>query len=168
MFSAMRAQQGGSRSRSELEGLRARLGDYMNRKGLRKTTQRQLIAETFFNGPDHITVDDLLARVRATDPRVGYATVYRTVKLLTECGVAAERDFGRGRSCYEVTGEAATEHHDHLICLDCGAIIEFHDARIERIQADVAAKLDFHIESHKHEIYGLCSRCASAAAQHRG
>jgi len=138
----------------------ARLDDYMSRKGLRSTSQRRIIAETFFESPKHVTIDELLAAVREREPRIGYATVYRTLKLFAECGIAAERNFGDGQTRYELSEEATDHHHDHLICNECGRIIEFHDDRIEQIQVRVAKELGFDISSHKHEIYGDCNRQA--------
>lgn len=136
-----------------------RLDKYMAKKGLRSTNQRRLIAKAFFDGPNHITIDELLARVRSEDPKVGYATVYRTLKLFTECGIAAERNFGGGPSRYELSDESTDHHHDHLICTECGTITEFHEERIERLQEQVAAEFGFQITSHKHEVYGLCKDC---------
>ena len=146
---------------AEVDELHDRLETYMSRKGLRSTSQRRVIAETFFNGPSHVTIEDLLARVRETDSRIGYATVYRTLKLFTECGIAAERNFGDGPSRYELSDESNNEHHDHLICEECGKITEWHDERIERIQSEVAKKLGFRIEHHSHEIYGTCVECVA-------
>lgn len=146
---------------AEVDELHDRLETYMSRKGLRSTSQRRVIAETFFNGPSHVTIEDLLARVRETDSRIGYATVYRTLKLFTECGIAAERNFGDGPSRYELSDESMNDHHDHLICEECGKITEWHDERIERIQSEVAKKLGFRIEHHSHEIYGTCAECAA-------
>ncbi len=137
----------------------ARLDAYMNEKGLRSTTQRRVIATTFFGGPSHVTIEELLARVRKSDSRIGYATVYRTLKLFTECGIAAERKFGSGPSRYELSDESNHEHHDHLICLGCGRIIEFHDERIEKLQAAIAGELGFRVARHRHEIYGECAPC---------
>ncbi len=142
--------------------LYARLEAYMAKKGLRSTAQRRVIAEAFFDGPHHITIEELLARVRQRDPHVGYATVYRTLKLFTECGLAQERDFGDGRTRYELSDESADHHHDHLICLVCSTVIEFHDDKIETLQAKVARRFGFRAERHKHEIYGTCSTCLAA------
>lgn len=144
--------------------LRARLQAYMEKKGLRSTSQRRLIVDTFLEGSSHITIDDLLAEVRGHDRGIGYATVYRTLKLLAECGVASERRFGDGLSRYELADDA-TAHHDHLICLSCGTIVEFEEPRIEVIQEEVAARHDFELTSHKHEMYGRCSSCRKQPAQ---
>ena len=148
---------GGTQEQSTtVEALHQRLDSYMAKKGLRSTAQRRTIADAFFSGPNHITIEDLLARVREDDPKIGYATVYRTLKLFTECGIAAERNFGDGPSRYELSDESTDEHHDPLICTECGKIIEFHDERIEKLQEQVAKEFGFTIETHKHEIYGLC------------
>jgi Fur family ferric uptake transcriptional regulator len=145
------------RAAADLEHFRALLQAYMVKKGLRSTDQRKLIVETFFDSDNHVSIEELLARVRTRDPRVGYATVYRTLKLLSECGVANERRFGDGLTRYELADDTA--HHDHLICVDCGDIVEFEEPKIEELQEAVAAQYGFSLRSHKHELYGTCSRC---------
>jgi Fur family ferric uptake transcriptional regulator len=142
---------------TELQHFRAMLQAYMAKKGLRSTDQRRLIVETFFLAENHVSIEELLAQVRAKDARVGYATVYRTLKLLTECGVANERRFGDGLTRYELADD--TTHHDHLICLECGDIVEFEEPRVEALQEKVARKYGFELRSHKHELYGVCPRC---------
>jgi Fur family transcriptional regulator, ferric uptake regulator len=138
--------------------LRQRLASYMAKKGLRSTAQRRLIVDTFFEGSAHMTIEDLLTEVRARDRGIGYATVYRTLKLLAECGVASERRFGDGLSRYELADEAST-HHDHLICISCGRIVEFEEPKIEVLQDAVAERHGFTVTSHKHELYGICPEC---------
>lgn len=145
-------------SKASLDKLRSRLQTYMAKKGLRSTSQRRLIIDIFFERAPHMTIEDLLAEVRTRDKGIGYATVYRTLKLLAECGVASERRFGDGLSRYELADEATT-HHDHLICLSCGKIIEFEEPRIEELQEEIASRYGFEIASHKHEMYGTCSDC---------
>jgi len=140
-----------------LEHFRAMLQAYMVKKGLRSTDQRRLIVETFFHSENHVSIEELLAQVRSRDPRVGYATVYRTLKLLAECGVANERRFGDGLTRYELADDAT--HHDHLICVDCGDIVEFEEPRIEELQEKVAFHYGFALRSHKHELYGVCPAC---------
>jgi Fur family ferric uptake transcriptional regulator len=135
------------------------LSAYMSKKGLRSTDQRRLIVETFFSSDNHVSIEELLAQVRAKEPRVGYATVYRTLRLLTECGVANERRFGDGPTRYELADDVT--HHDHLICVGCGDITEFEEPRIEDLQERVARKYGFALRSHKHELYGVCPRCQS-------
>jgi Fur family ferric uptake transcriptional regulator len=152
------------RASADLEHFRALLQAYMVKKGLRSTDQRKLIVETFFDSENHVSIEELLARVRARDPRVGYATVYRTLKLLSECGVANERRFGDGLTRYELADDTA--HHDHLICVDCGEIVEFEEPRIEELQEAVAAQYGYVLRSHKHELYGTCPRCQARGENH--
>jgi Fur family ferric uptake transcriptional regulator len=137
------------------ESLRA----YVAKRGLKFTKQRELIADVFFNSaPGHLKVEDLLDRVRAVDPQVSLATVYRTMKLLTECGLAAPRQFGDGHTRYE-PNEGEEQHHDHLICRRCGLIVEFCNPHIEELQDLVAQERGFIVTDHKMELYGLCARC---------
>jgi Fur family ferric uptake transcriptional regulator len=141
----------------DAEQLRARLNDYMTKHGLRSTEQRRVVTEMFFTSTGHLSIEDLLDRVRVEEPRIGYATVYRTLKLLKECGLAFERHFGDGVSRYEVAW--ADEHHDHLICVECEKIIEFEDEAIEDLQHKVSAKQGFKLVRHKLELYGVCTDC---------
>ena len=148
-----------------LEHFRARLNEHMTKKGLRSTDQRRLIVETFFRSPNHVSIEELLADVRREDPKVGYATVYRTLKLLAECGVANERKFGDGLTRYELADESS--HHDHLICVECGSIVEFEEDRIEALQEDIATRYGYALRSHKHELYGTCPKCQAKANKRR-
>ena len=143
-----------------LEQYRKTLQAYMDTKGLRSTDQRRLIVETFFQAPNHVSIEELLAQVRALDPKVGYATVYRTLKLMAESGIAYEREFGDGLTRYELADGQA--HHDHLICDECGGITEFAEPEIEALQDKVAASYGFELRSHKHELYGICPNCRGA------
>jgi Fur family ferric uptake transcriptional regulator len=131
---------------------------YVAKKGLKYTRQRELIAEVFFGSKGHLRVEDLLDRARALDPQVSLATVYRTMKLLTECGLASARQFGDGHTRYEPS-DAQEHHHDHLICKRCGLIVEFCSPDIEELQETVAAEKGFIVTEHKMELYGLCARC---------
>jgi Fur family transcriptional regulator, ferric uptake regulator len=133
------------------------LDAFMAEKGLRSTKQREHIVEAFFAHPDHVSIEELLARVRERDPSIGYATVYRTLKLLAESGVANERKFGDGLTRYELAD--GDTHHDHLICVQCKRIVEFEEPRVEALQDEIAAKHGFLIRSHKHELYGVCPQC---------
>lgn len=147
----------GATAERDVEQLRARLNEYMNKHGLRSTEQRRLVTEMFFASSDHLSIEDLLEQVRLEEPKIGYATVYRTLKLLKDCGLAFERHFGDGVSRYEVAW--ADEHHDHMICLECEKIVEFEDEAIENLQHKVAARLGFKLVRHKLELYGLCGDC---------
>ena len=151
----------GATAEHDVEQLRARLNDYMAKHGLRSTEQRRLVTEMFFATTEHLSIEELLDRVRLEEPKIGYATVYRTLKLLKECGLAFERHFGDGVSRYEVAW--ADEHHDHLICVECEKIIEFEDDAIEDLQHNVAARLGFKLVRHKLELYGVCADCQTKA-----
>lgn len=155
--------EGGAPEGANLEHFRALLHDHMVKRGLRSTDQRRLIVETFFQAAHHISIEELLAEVRQKDSRVGYATVYRTLKLLTECGVAFERKFGDGLTRYELADESS--HHDHLICVECGKIIEFEEPKIEELQERIAARHGFILKTHKHEMYGTCADCQAKTAR---
>jgi Fur family transcriptional regulator, ferric uptake regulator len=124
---------------------------------LKSTAQRDDIAHVFFASNRHISVEELYNEVKRINPRIGYATVYRTMKLLTECGLAVERHFRDGEARYE--SQAEGHHHDHLICERCGKIVEFEEERIEALQAEVARRLGFQFTGHKMELYGLCREC---------
>lgn len=145
-------------SSENINRLKGQWGDYQRRHGLKTTNQRELIVDVFLRCSDHVSVEELLTRVRERSAKVGYATVYRTMKLLVEASLAAPRQFGDGQTRYEVSG-AETPHHDHLICVQCGLILEFEDDEIEALQDKVAQRLgSFHIVRHKLELYGLCPK----------
>lgn len=129
---------------------------YLIKNQLKTTRQRDLIAQKFFEADGHISIEELLNLSRADNPRIGYATVYRTLKLLTECGLAAHRRFGDGQTMYETAGD--TEHHDHLICVECGFVLEFQNDDIEREQERVARSFGFSLVRHRLELYGLCPK----------
>lgn len=135
---------------------REHLERYLREHGLRLTRQRRAILDVFLSSPQHLSVEELFNRVRRSEPGLGFATVYRTLKLLTRCGVAEERQFQGGRSRYE---PAAPEHHDHCICTQCGKILEFENPDIEALQEEAARRLGFHLTHHRMELYGLCAAC---------
>lgn len=133
------------------------LSRYLAGQGLRSTSQRDAILAVFIDAGQHLSAEELYALVRKAHPGIGYATVYRTLKLFAEAGLAQERRFEDGFTRYEHI--SSDEHHDHLICTKCGAIIEFENERIEALQEDVARKNHFQVLSHKLELYGLCAGC---------
>lgn len=141
----------------ELPDKDALLSKYMSEHGLKSTRQRSLIIELFFQTPGHLSVEELWGKVRQQDTKVSVATVYRTMKLLADCGLAHARNFGDGQTRYEPA--AGRHHHDHLICTRCGTIVEFENDRIEAMQDSVARKHGFKVTSHKMELYGLCRDC---------
>jgi Fur family ferric uptake transcriptional regulator len=140
--------------------LKERWRAYIQEQRLNTTAQREAIVEMFLRTRDHVSIDELLGKVRKRQPKVGYATVYRTLKLLVDSGLAVERQFGDGQARYEVVGD----HHDHLICVKCGLILEFEDDEIERLQERIASRLGgFTVLRHRHELYGMCPKAAGDA-----
>lgn len=131
----------------------------MSKQGLRSTEQRRVIVDTFVNAKSHLTIEELLALVKQRDPRIGYATVYRTLKMLAESGIANELHFGDNFARYELSN--GTAHHDHLICTLCGAIVEFEEPAIEELQRRIAERHGFVVDTHRHELYGTCAQCRS-------
>lgn len=133
--------------------------DCAQRKGLKSTNQRTLILKTFLGSSSHFSTEDLYLKLRKKHPKIGYATVHRALKLFAECGIAIELDFGDGQTRYEPL--RLGQHHDHLVCTECGAIIEFTEPRIEALQDEVATQHGFKIERHRHELYGICLKCTA-------
>jgi Fur family ferric uptake transcriptional regulator len=133
---------------------------YLRKKNLKLTQQRQVIARTFFHADDeHLTLSQLLLAAQEEKSSIGYATVYRTMKLMTESGVAVEHKFvDGGEALFEPNIEG--DHHDHIICVTCGQIIEFEDEVIEGRQDAIAAEKGFEVKRHRLEIYGECIRPA--------
>ncbi len=121
-------------------------------KGLRMTGQRRTIADVLDEATDHPDVEELYARASDRDPNISIATVYRTVKLFEEAGILERVDFGDGRARYE---DAERDHHDHLIDLNSGEVIEFCDPEIEALQERIAEKLGYRLKGHRMELYGV-------------
>jgi len=120
--------------------------------GLRMTGQRRVVAQVLQDSKDHPDVEELYARASKVDEGISLATVYRTVKLFEETGILERLEFGDGRSRYE---DAEREHHDHLIDINTGKVIEFVDPEIEALQEKIAAKLGYELRGHKLELYGV-------------
>ncbi len=128
------------------------LEDACAAKGIRMTEQRRIIARLLNDATDHPDVEELYRRASAIDAKISIATVYRTVKLFEDAGVITRHDFGAGRARYESIPE---EHHDHLIDLRSGEVIEFRDEEIERLQQAMAKRLGFRLVDHRLELYGV-------------
>ncbi len=120
--------------------------------GLRMTGQRRTIAAVLESADDHPDVEELHKRASAVDPRISLATVYRTVKLFEETGILEKHEFGDGRARYE---DAERDHHDHLIDINSGEVIEFVDEEIEALQEKIARKLGYELRGHRLELYGV-------------
>lgn len=135
------------------------LSKYLDEHKLKHTRQREAILEEFLEVQGHITSEELHARIRRRNPGIGFTTVYRTMKLLCEAGLAHERHFDDGVTRYEIR----SEHHDHLVCLRCGKIVEFECAMIETAQNEIADRYGFRLLRHRHELYGHCPECAKSS-----
>ena len=121
-------------------------------RGLRITEQRRVIARVLSESEDHPDVEQLHRRASAIDPKISIATVYRTVRLFEDAGILDRHDFGDGRSRYEATPEA---HHDHLIDVETGRVVEFVDPELEALQRQIAEKLGYRLVDHRMELYGV-------------
>jgi Fur family ferric uptake transcriptional regulator len=121
-------------------------------KGMRMTDQRRVVARVLSNATDHPDVEELYRRSAAVDPHISIATVYRTVRLFEEAGIIARHEFRDGRARYE---EAPQDHHDHLIDMKTGKVIEFMDEEIEALQAAIARRLGYRLIDHRLELYGV-------------
>ncbi len=126
-------------------------------KGLRRTRQRNTILDCFLSADKHITAEELFSLVQRHDPKIGFATVHRNLKLFCECGLADEIKIGKEKARYEQ--KIGNKHHDHLICLKCGLFIEVNDDKIEKLQDKLAESKRFTPVRHKLEIYGYCHSC---------
>lgn len=136
---------------------REALARYLEDHNLKHTKQRDQILEAFLEIKGHATSEQLYQHVRQLNASIGYTTVYRTMKLLCDAGLAQEHHFDDGVTRYEVEHE----HHDHLVCVRCGKIIEFECRMIESAQDKIAEQYDFRVLRHRHELYGHCADCRS-------
>ncbi len=130
----------------------SRIERLCEQKGLKLTEQRRVIARVLSEAEDHPDVDQLYRRATNIDPRISIATVYRTVRLFEEANILSRHDFGDGRARYE---EMPSEHHDHLIDVRSGKVIEFHDAGIEQLQEAIARRLGYRLVDHRLELFGV-------------
>lgn len=129
----------------------SRIEDLCIEKGMKMTGQRRVIAKVLSDSNDHPDVEEVYRRASEIDTKISIATVYRTLRLFEEAEILERHDFGDGRSRYE---EITDEHHDHLIDIQSGKVIEFHDEEIELLQEKIAAKYGFELVGHKLELYG--------------
>ncbi|MDR2820109.1 MAG: transcriptional repressor [Desulfovibrio sp.] len=136
--------------------------DFMTRKGLNITSQRRAIAAAFFDLSGHHSLDEFYQHIFSVDPGIGQTTVYRTLKLLCDAGLATEIHFSDGIARYEVA--KSNSHHDHIVCLYCGNVLEIFDQRIEKLQQEIAQSHDFTLSGHVHYLYGMCAECRAGGA----
>jgi len=137
---------------------KAKFEEFVVRRRLRRTEQRQQVLDVFLATEKHLTVQQLYDLVRKKHKRIGYATVARTVKLMCESGVCRQVDFGDGFMRFE--HRFGHEHHDHIICLKCGRFQEIYSPKLEKIQDELMKKYGYVQQTHKLDIFGLCPKCA--------
>ena len=140
-----------ARSVKELDVLK----QHLTKHNLKLTRQREYILNAFLK-MEHVTAEQMYHLLAKKDPHIGLATIYRTLKLFCETGLAQERHFGTQTQFDNVAHKG---HHDHMICTSCGKIVEFQNCQIEELQEEVATQNGFTIQTHKLELYGLCSNC---------
>jgi Fur family ferric uptake transcriptional regulator len=131
---------------------------HLHRVGLKHTAQRDAILRTFLDTRDHLSTDELFRLVRTKDERIGFTTVYRTLKLLAECGLASEVAFNDGISRYE--HQYNRRNHHHMVCTECDSSVEFFSSDIERIESEIGRKHKYLTSRHTFQIYGVCENCA--------
>lgn len=142
-------------SPAEVAAYRQKLSHYLSKSGGRFTEPRWQVALAILDAGRHLDSGAIVERVKRTDPRIGAATVYRAIKLLCDAGILEESHQGAtGKTVYELCGD---EHHDHIVCSDCGAVFEFHDRALEKAQEEIASKEGFKLEGHRHVLMGRCA-----------
>jgi Fur family ferric uptake transcriptional regulator len=137
-----------------LDGFR----EFLKERGLKLTQQRLTILQRALDIDKHFSAEELYEELRGENRRISKATVYRTLALLVEAQFLDTHDFERGHTVYERAAHGKA-HHDHLLCVACDSVYEFHNDEIERLQEEVAQRFDFSMVSHTHQIYGICGRC---------
>jgi Fur family ferric uptake transcriptional regulator len=144
------------------EGPLAILRKHLKASRLKQTAQREVVLHCLLEGPRYATLDEIVAAVQKRQRRIGVSTVYRCMKLFCECGLAKEHHFLYGRTCFEHSLDAAP--HDYLVCKRCGKVQEFSNPLIQAVQEKVSKELDFKLQEHRVELYGICSACQGPAA----
>ena len=152
-----------ARRMDKFQNERQVFSEHIQKSGLRHTAQRELILDIFLRTEEHLSSEDLYWLVQKEDKSVGHTTVYRTLKLLTEAGLAREVRFGDGKTYYE--HHYNHEHHDHMICTECGKVVEFFSPEIEALQIGMAEKYGFKPTHHSLRILGLCEVCQKIDAR---
>jgi Fur family ferric uptake transcriptional regulator len=144
-------------SRQTVRDVEAVFHAHLKRVGLKHTEQRDTILRIFLDTRDHLSTDELYRLVKKKDDHIGFTTVYRTLKLLTECGLASEVAFNDGIARYEHQYQRRTHHH--MVCTECGSSVEFFSADIERIEQEIGRKNKYLPTRHTFQIYGICDKC---------
>lgn len=137
------------------------LHQHLKRVGLKHTEQRDVILRTFLETRDHLSTDELHRLVKKKDPRIGFTTVYRTLKLFAECGLASEVEFNDGVARYE--HQFYRRSHHHMVCTQCGSSVEFFSPEIEKVEKEIGKKHRYNTTRHSFQIYGICDDCSHSA-----
>lgn len=148
-----------------MKSTKAIFKQYLKDKRMLSSKQREQILDVFLKIEKHPTIDDIYGLVKKKNPKIGLATVYRAMRVICDAGLARETDFGDGIRRFE--HKYQHEHHDHLVCLECGGIIEVISPEIEKLQGKLARKHKFTPLRHKMQIFGTCSRCRRKPGQTR-
>jgi Fur family transcriptional regulator, ferric uptake regulator len=144
-------------SRESLRDAEQRFHAHLKRVGLKHTEQRDTILRTFVETREHLSIDELHRLVKKRDPKIGVTTVYRTLKLLTECGLASEVAFHDGVARYEHQHNRRSHHH--MVCTDCGSSVEFFAPEVDNIEQEIGRKFKYDTTRHTFQIYGVCEDC---------
>ena len=140
-----------------MKGVSEAFSQFLKQKNLQITMQRQLIVDEFAKAKRHLSVEELYDLVKKREKSIGQVTVFRTLKLLTEANIARAVNFGDKTVRYEL--DFGTEHHDHLVCLQCGAVVEVYDPDLEKLQNKLCRKYGFSPNWHRLEVFGTCKKC---------
>src|SRR6516225_2814805 len=144
-------------SRENVREAQSLFYNHLRRVGLKQTAQRDTILRTFLETREHLSTDELHRLVKKKDPRIGYTTVYRTLKLLAECGLASEVAFHDGISRYE--HQYNRRSHHHMVCTNCGSSVEFFSAEVEKLEQEIGRRYHYDTTRHTFQIYGVCEEC---------
>src|SRR5947209_14617260 len=144
-------------SRESLRDAQDLFNTHLKKVGLKHTAQRDTILRAFLETREHLSTDELHRLVKKRDPKIGYTTVYRTLKLLAECGLASEVAFHDGIARYE--HQYNRRSHHHMVCTDCGSSVEFFSNEVERLEQDIGRKYRYMTTRHSFQIYGVCEDC---------
>jgi len=150
-------------SRQTLRAAEAVFHNHLKRVGLKRTSQRDIILRTFLDTRSHLSTEELYRLVKRKDERIGFTTVYRTLKLLAECGLASEVAFQDGVARYE--HQYQRRNHHHMVCTECGSSVEFFSPEIERVEQEIGRKNRYLPTRHTFQIYGICEKCQRKASR---
>jgi len=148
---------GTSKPTEDSATVRLRFLAHLQSRQLKLTRQRETILEEFLCQDDHVSAEELYDRMKVRHPDLGQATVFRTLHLMAEAAIAQEVRIDTRTTRYERM--QANSHHDHIQCLGCGAVFEFHDERVEALQTEIAARFNVQLLRHRMDLYGLCAAC---------